>query len=204
MRIRAVIKNYLPGSEPTNLEPFFNGQEAIYLPFNSELSKAESEVEVRAFDSAGLVVDPIVFCGYLKEAASDVFKPFAADGIDDLPLTSDGTEVSPRLVIIFSDHLGAPYKPYQDPPPLFPPAPSPVLAKYTMTIVGTTWKMSGDMGDHALLRFKQDTFAYDKYKDYLIEVTIDGEHTRLGLHPHGQAQKVAAESILWLMDLSPN
>jgi phosphatidylserine/phosphatidylglycerophosphate/cardiolipin synthase-like enzyme len=159
-------------SSTKDMTSFFAGTTTVYVPFATPLSTAfGTTVEVRAFDSTGLIIDPVVFCAYLAELASDVFAPFAATGTEMFPFKP----LKKRSTIVFSDHRGTPYVPWEE-PPSWPPLPSVPLRKYT---INSTTADIPESGVVSITGVTNTTAA----------ISVDGDHTRVSLHPHGKLDK---------------
>jgi len=63
-RLQTIADAQFPGGPAPDISRFFTGEIPIYAPYQSTLAEAiGGDVEIRAFDSSGLVVDPAVTCG---------------------------------------------------------------------------------------------------------------------------------------------
>jgi phosphatidylserine/phosphatidylglycerophosphate/cardiolipin synthase-like enzyme len=175
-RVTAIAKAQFPPAATIGLAPFFLGAFPVYAPVNTAIAREDgSTVEVWAFDTAGLVVDPAVYCGYVKDLADDVFGIYAVGDTSKLPFT-------PRHTYVFSDHRGKPYVQWKDPDPpvgpLPPPPPSP-KATFGGGAVERPLEAKG------VLTFKSGESDWTALKDKLVSLHVAGEHARVGLHPHG-------------------
>ncbi|MCU1230030.1 MAG: clsA, partial [Acidobacteria bacterium] len=174
-RVTAIAAAQFPPSTTIGLGPFFLGATPIYAPVNKPIAREDaSKVEVWAFDSAGLVVDPAAFCGYVKELADDVFSIYAVGDASKVPFT-------PRHTYVFSDHRGKPFVPWEDPdpPPPLPPLPPPPAVIFA----GGLGERSLDA--NALLMFRSSDSAFSTLKDNLVSLHFSGQDKWVGLHPHG-------------------
>lgn len=179
------INNIMINANPNQ---FFAGELSIYVPYNTQLAKNYGlTVYVSAFDSSGLVIDPIIFCAYLAELADDpLFAPFAAQNADAFNL------VKPRHVLIFSDHRGKLRFADEEMPPV-PPLPPTESKKYVLACSGN--EIEGDLDDSSCLMFRENEPNYTSLKNKLVSIAVTGNHRRIAIHPHGLSDKTIKASF---------
>jgi phosphatidylserine/phosphatidylglycerophosphate/cardiolipin synthase-like enzyme len=183
--VQTIANAQFPGGPAPDISKFFTGEIPIYAPYQSKLAEGVGgDVEIRAFDSSGLVVDPAVICGYFDTLAQDIFAAFAA------PATTPFTSFPKRHIIVFSDAHGGPYVPFADPEPLAV-APDP-RARLT---IGTAGTITEDLGTPALLRYREAEPHYSELSNKVVVITVDGEHIRVGLHPHGTHERATSAAF---------
>lgn len=173
------------GDEVIDLQPFFDGKIPIYAPAHAPLLESiGGEIEVWAFDSAGLILDPLIYCAYVDELSSGSLFSSYREG------TAPFDFGTPRQTFVFSDHTGAPYRQWVDPDPPqppFPPIPPPpkVLMNPGMVVLNPN-PIEKDLGATGVLTFAQGSADHTALKDKLVAVAVTpGANTRVGLHPHG-------------------
>ena len=182
-----IVAAQFPSDPNRNLVPFQEGQEPIYVPVASSLGLADdgSRVEIWVFDSEGLNIDPAYVFGTFALLADQIefahlAKPDAATVTAWEGVWSG--QLPPRHTLMFCDHRGTPYEPWEDPPnpaqPVPPPAPSRSVAIPAKSINST-------VAAHGVLIYADGSNEYSSLVDELVQLTLEGEHTRIGLQPHG-------------------
>lgn len=99
---------------PPSLDTFHSGDVPIFVAAGDVLAALEGdeELQVAAFDSSGVVLDPVhVFATFARLAADPNFFDLARPDKDDAKRCSSPP---PRHVLVFSDHRGRPYQPWRD------------------------------------------------------------------------------------------
>lgn len=185
-RVQTIANAQFPGAPP-DIARFFTGEIPVYAPHRNTLADAiRTDVEIRAFDLTGLVIDPAVICGFFDELAQDLFGAFAAPG------TTPFASFPQRHTVVFSGPRGQAYVPYGDPPPGGVVAPLPRVS-FPPTLI------QQDLAAPSLVRYRNgDGGQWGQLQNQPIVVTLDGEHTRVGLHPHGKhARAVSAAFGNW-------
>jgi phosphatidylserine/phosphatidylglycerophosphate/cardiolipin synthase-like enzyme len=173
---------FLEGPSP-DITRFFTGEIPVYTPYKSTLAEGiGGDVDIRAFDSSGLVVDPAVFCGYLAALAdpdSELFAAFAAPG------TTPFLSFPQRHTIVFSDARGGAYAPFADLEPLADaPEPRAWFAPVDPPADAPA-RVFADLLTPTLVRYREDFPNWRALRNSLVTITLEGEHVRVGLHPHG-------------------
>ncbi|HYC91749.1 MAG TPA: phospholipase D-like domain-containing protein [Thermoanaerobaculia bacterium] len=185
-----VTAQFVGGMFPIpTLTEFGKGQSPIYVQCNDALGHvaAAQSVTVRVFDGAGLPVDPSFVFAQFARLASEGFGRLARP--DETTVanwkTAWATVTPPRQTLVFSDHVGRPYVPWEDidPPPHPPETPIPAPER---TLFIEEKDIEADIPEHGVVVFPKGSAEHTSLEDEVVELTIAGIHTRVGLHPHGK------------------
>lgn len=183
-RLKEIVAKQFPPSKPSkNLSGFFNGEWPIYIEAGETLSQAFGvTVDIRAFDSSGLLIDPtVIFARFDALAEGGLSQMFALPVEEDLKL-----KATPRHVLVFSDHCGRPSEPWKDSDTDVGPS----LNHFA--IKSPSGQITGEIpSGRGVVMFKkgEDGNHWNELANKLVTVTVLGQHTRVGLHPHGHLDK---------------
>ena len=184
-----VAEQYSGLTFPTpTLEGFGKGHAPVYVDCNDILGHVVSsqQVEVRAFDAAGLPLDPVfVFAQFARLAAED-FGRLARPDATTVSAWKTAWEpvIPPRQILVFSDHRAKPYEPWLDvDPPPHPPDPPVPAPERSVSIPAKN--ITAAIPEHGVVVFANGSAEHTGLVDEFVDVAIAGDHTRIGLHPHG-------------------
>lgn len=171
--------------QPKSLGGFFQGEWPVYVEAGQALSKEFGiPVDIRAFDSGGLLVDPLCILGrFALLADGGIAEMFALAEANELTL-----KASPRHVLVFSDHRGRPFEPWKD----SPNDPGPSINEFTLKPSGMPGVITDEIPfGRGVVIFKEGMADghWKELRDNLVTLTVHGQHTRVGLHPHGFLDK---------------
>jgi phosphatidylserine/phosphatidylglycerophosphate/cardiolipin synthase-like enzyme len=159
---------------------FLGGNAPLYVAAGDVLRTfaAADEIEIRAFDGNGLVLDPdYVFMTFQRLAADSDFQRLYVPG------SAAAADWDPprRHVLVFSDKKGAPYASLADPDPL-PSGPLPEVPPRTVFAGSETIAIP----DHGVVVIDDGTPAYAALESAaFVELALPGEEQRISLVPHG-------------------
>lgn len=187
--IAAEVARQFTGGTPPDTAEFLAGRGEVYVPTDALLGSASGRLEVRCFDGAGLPVDANAVFGTYRELAHDVGEHYAKPD----PATARSWSGPRRVVMVFSDHVGAPYAPFEDtPPPGVFPAPPTEAPLRRVNVDG----VERDIPAHGVVVIPADSSAeYASLTDGVVNLTMDGAGVRLGTHPHGQLSDQPSVSV---------
>jgi phosphatidylserine/phosphatidylglycerophosphate/cardiolipin synthase-like enzyme len=188
--VTAIVTKQFLGSTfpvPTVVE-FGKGQSPIYVQCNDVIGHvaAANTVTVRVFDGAGLPVDPSFVFAQFARLASEGFGTLARP--DEATVsgwkTAWAAVTPPRQTLVFSDHVGKRYVPWEDvaPPPHPPETPLPAPAR---TLFIPDKSIEAAIPEHGVVVFPNGSAEHTSLKDEEVELAVAGVDTRVGLHPHG-------------------
>jgi phosphatidylserine/phosphatidylglycerophosphate/cardiolipin synthase-like enzyme len=174
-----------PGPAPT-INQFLKGQAPIYVDAGQELGRFEDgeRIQVRAFDSTGLPIDPdFVFATFNRLADDSDFGKLKVDHPEHLPLPYDAAD---RHVIVFCDQEGNPYTPREAPSPLPPPGdPEAGTVEAERRLLQLTPGVGEyDFPEHGVLIFPAGTGLGGMAVQ--IGLAMTGDHVRLASYPDGK------------------
>lgn len=188
--VTAIVNaQYAPFTFPVpTLVGFGKGQSPIYVDCHDAIGHvaAAQAVTVRAFDGAGLPIDPaFVFAQFSRLAAEGFGRLARPDAATVSAWKTDWAIVAPpRQTIVFSDHVGKPYVPYEDidPPPHPPETPIPAPER---TLFIPQKSIETAIPGHGVVVFPQGSAEHTSLQNEIVHLAVAGLHTRVGLHPHG-------------------
>jgi phosphatidylserine/phosphatidylglycerophosphate/cardiolipin synthase-like enzyme len=184
-----VAAQYAGLTLPTpTLEKFGKGEATIFVACHDVIGHVASSrsVEVRAFDDGGLLIDPaFVFAQFARLAAEGFGRLARPDGPTVAGwATAWASAIAPRQTLVFCDYRGKPYEPWEDvDPPPHPPEPPVPAPERTFLIPDKS--ITQAIPNHGVVVFANGSAEHTALRDHVVDLTIAGEHTRLGLYPHG-------------------
>src|SRR5262245_16026166 len=185
-RFQAIAnKQWEPRPAPT-IDRFMKGMAPIYVDAHEVLGTFEDgdRIQLRAFDSTGLPIDPDFVFDTFNRLATD--SDFTALKVEHPEGLATSYQAADRHVIVFSDHLGNPYTPR--PPPLNPPSPTDPEAgvveaeRQLLQLAPGTGSYS--FPEHGVLAFPAGTGLGGMSGP--IGLAMTGTHVRLSPHPNGK------------------
>jgi phosphatidylserine/phosphatidylglycerophosphate/cardiolipin synthase-like enzyme len=184
-RFQAIADQQFAGHPSPTITRFMKGLSPIYVDAGETLDTFEDDdhIQVRAFDSTGLPIDPdFVFATFNRLADDSDFGRLKVDHPEGLPTpyVADG-----RCVIVFCDQAGNPYTPR--PAPLDPPSPTDPEAG-TVEAERHLFLLSPGAGDfsfpeHGVLTFPDHVGLGDA--EGPVGLAMTGTHVRFGPYPDG-------------------
>jgi phosphatidylserine/phosphatidylglycerophosphate/cardiolipin synthase-like enzyme len=160
---------------------FLDGRAPLYVAAGDQLTTfdPDDEIEIRAFDGNGLVLDPdYVFMTFQRLAADSDFQRLQ---VQWQPSIAPWNPLPRRHVLLFSDRKGAPYVSQADPDPL-PAGPLPTVPPRTL-LAGSE---RIDIPDHGVVIVDETAPEYAALEGAaFVELALPGEHQRISLLPHG-------------------
>lgn len=160
---------------------FLAGNAPLYVAAGDALTTfdPDEEIEIRAFDGNGLVLDPdYVFMTFQRLAGDPNFQRLYVPGA---PAAADWNPIPRRHVLVFSDKKGAPYVSLADPDPL-PAGPLPEVPPRTLFAGSQTIPIP----DHGVVVLDEGSPAYAALEsEPFVVLRLAGEEQRVSLVPHG-------------------
>ena len=186
-RFRAIAEKQWEGRPAPAIEQFLKGLAPIYVNAGETLGKFEdgTHVQVRAFDSTGLPIDPdFVFATFGRLAEDSDFGRLKVDHPEHPP---QSYEAERRHVIVFCDQEGKPYTPRPAEPfsPTEPDPPTEEAQRRLLLLSPGTGEF--DFAEHGVLTFQPGAGLGDLTGP--IGLGMAGSHVRLGSYPNGELGK---------------
>lgn len=175
--VEALVDAQFFGGNVPDLNQFQAGEVPVYVGAGDVLASLASgtALELRAFDKTGQVIDPVsVFESFARLAADLNFRDLARPNFTAAQQWSAPS--GPRHVLVFTNHRGAPYQPWNDANDPDGGLPEPFFHIGDDTLPFTP-------GSRSVLVLEGATATTHADSDPLI--SLGGEHERIGLHPDG-------------------